>query len=132
MDLTARRKIINVSPNPNSNLDYVTGFEGEIGAPAFERPAEIILRYVPDRMILDATSFENYLEFIGQSNWSSLEELAVTILDDVRNELVARWVQVIVKHRPQGLSHLHRQAITLEDYQPNWDNEDLLSHLPLI
>jgi len=132
MDLATRRTLLNVSPNPNLNLDYVTGFEGRIGAPAFEHPADVILRYVPDRSILEAASYEAYLETIEQGSWGSLEEMAVTLLDDIRNELVARWVQVIVKHQPQGLSHLQRQAITLEDYQPNWDNEELLSHLPLI
>jgi len=132
MDLTSRRTLIQVTSNPNLNLDYVTGFEGRIGAPAYENPVEIVLRYVPDRLILEVVSFETYLKTIEQNSWDSLEEMAVTVLDDIRNELVARWVQVIVKTRPHAHAHLQRHTITLEDYQPNWDNEELLSHLPLI
>jgi len=132
MDVTSRRNLIRVSSNPNPNLDYVSGFEGRIGAPALENLADIILRYVPDRLIMEAASFDTYLNAVEQCSWHSLEEIAVAILDDIRNQLIARWVQVIVRYQPLGLSHLHHHAVTLEDYQPNWDNEDLLSHLPLI
>jgi 7-cyano-7-deazaguanine reductase len=132
MDLSTRRQLLGVSPNPNNSIDYVTGYEGRIGAPALEIPADIMLRYVPDRLILEIDSLEKYLEAIEQKSWDSLESLAVTVLDDIRNELVARWVQIVVRSQPSGHPHLHRHAITLEDYQPNWDNEELLSHLALI
>ena len=132
MDLTSRRTLLIVSPNPNSKLDYVTGFEGRIAPPALQSPAEVVLRYVPDRLVLDVSSFEKYLDGVEQSNWNSLEDIAVTILDDIRNELVARWVQVVVKNQPLDHAHLNRHVIALEDYQPNWDNEELLSHLSLI
>ena len=132
MDVHERRTLLVTTPNPSPKLDYVTGFEGHIDVSASESSTEIVLRYVPDRHILEASSFEKYLQVIEQTKWRSLEEIAVTLLDDIRNELVARWVQVNVKSNPVDLPHLHGHSLTLEDYQPNWQNEDLLSHLPVV
>jgi len=132
MDVHERRTLLVTTLNPSPKLDYVTAFEGRIDVSVSEGSTEIVLRYVPDRHILEAASFEKYLQVIEQTKWPSLEEIAVTLLDDIRNELVARWVQVNVKSNPIGLSHLHGHSLTLEDYQPNWQNEDLLSHLPVV
>lgn len=132
MDVNTRRNLIKVSANPNPKLDYVSGFEGKISPVALDHPAELIIRYVPDRLILLADGFDTYLGSLEQALWPSLEELAVVLLDDIRNEVVARWVQVNLKYQPTRHPHLNRQVITLEDYQPDWDNDILLSHLPLV
>lgn len=131
MEIQERRALIITAPNPNPKLDYVTGFEGHIDISVSKNQTEVVLRYVPDRLILDAASFDNYLRLIEQIPWNSLEELAVSILDDIRNELIGRWTQITIKSNPANLSHLHGHSLTLEDYQPNWDNEELLAHLPI-
>jgi hypothetical protein len=130
MDLLSRRKLLEGLPNPSSNFDYVTGFEATIEKHALGTPSTVVVRYVPDRLILTAGSLDKYLHTLGQSKWDSLEDFAVVILDDIRNELVTRWVQVIVTMKPNAMDHLQRHEIMLQDYQPNWDNEELLSRLP--
>ena len=129
MDLVERRKILGGHPNPNPNIDYIISFDAQIGTQVFGTPADIFLRYVPDRMILDAISFNTYIENLEKSSWNILEEMAVIILDDIRNELVTRWVQVIIKMCPIEHPHLQRHTIMLQDFQPNWDNDDLLTLL---
>ncbi|MEO5338350.1 MAG: hypothetical protein H7841_15890 [Magnetospirillum sp. WYHS-4] len=118
MDRLTRRSRLSVRPDPDPKLDYLVTLEGEIGG---ERPAAIELRYVPDRLILVPESFAAYLEDLGRRDWESLESLAVALLDDLRNELVARWLQVAL----QGSGH----AVLVEDRQPKWDNPRLLARL---
>ncbi len=132
MDILERRSLLTGIPNPNSNLDYVTGFEGQINAATNQTPTLVFVRYVPDRLILVPKEFDLYLCAVEQVNWNTLEDIAVTVLDDVRNELVTRWVQVEVKSAPTDLPHLHRRTISLQDRQPNWENDDLLAQLSLI
>ena len=64
------------------------------------------------------------------SQWETVEEVAVTLLSDLRNELVARWLQVTVKMELPSLERVGRQGITMEDRQPNWSNDALLDRLP--
>lgn len=130
MDLLDRRKLLDTKPNPNPNFDYVSVFEVTLGQQVLGSEVEVVIRYVPDRLILTNSSFDTYLNAFGQTTWGSLEDIAVAVLDDIRNELVTRWLQVSLTLTPTGAEHLRRHGVMLLDYQPNWDNEELLSRLP--
>jgi len=91
--------------------------------------AALCLRYVPDRLILAGAAVEAYLAALGSEPWGSLEALAAAALEDLNNELVARWLHLTVRveHRAGKRHEAHR--VTLEDRQPGWDNPELLARL---
>jgi 7-cyano-7-deazaguanine reductase len=120
MDLHARRSHLRTADNPETRLDYVVFLEGSVGG------VRVRVRYVPDRRILIRPSLEEYFEAFGGRNDDRLEFTATTILHDLNNELVARWVQVSVSISDGGGS---RHQVTIEDRQPKWDNPGLLARL---
>ena len=130
MDPHARRSLLSAVRNPDSKLEYVISISGHMTPFESDQRSSVVLRYVPDRLILAPPAFGRYLDAMGLLQWSSLEEAAVTLLNDISNELVARWVQVSVT-APQ---HIHPGVlghdVLLEDRQPNWDNAGLLARLP--
>ena len=131
MNTLDRRKLLATRPNPDGTLDYLATLEGEI-APLKGCPgtaARIGLVYVPDKGILAPASFGRYLEALAEVSWDSLEGVAVTVLGDINNEVVARWVRVAVSAGPVLLPGLNAHTVMAEDRQPNWDNPDLLSRL---
>ncbi|MCZ6466802.1 MAG: hypothetical protein O6829_05960, partial [Alphaproteobacteria bacterium] len=87
------------------------------------------VRYVPDKLIIDPAAFGRYLGALGTLPWESLETVAVTILDDINNEIVARWVQVALSAPNGAHPGLDNHGVMLEDRQPKWDNPALLSRL---
>ncbi len=127
MDVLARRSLIATGSNPDPLLDYVVSLEGSIAGAGNTAPIAINLRYIPDKVIVEPASFSRYLEALASIDWPSLEELAVTLLGDVNNEVVARWVHVSLSTpASQGLD---THMVMLEDRQPKWDNPQILSRL---
>lgn len=130
LDPHARRNLLSAVRNPDSKLEYVISISGHMKPFDTDQRSGVVLRYVPDRLILDPPAFGRYLDAMGALRWPSLEEAAVTLLNDISNQLVARWVQVLVTAphhiHPGVLSH----DVLLEDRQPNWDNAGLLARLP--
>jgi len=129
-----RRATIAVIDNPQPLLDYVATLSESLrdssatGA-SLQNQASLLIRYVPDGVILEKASLGAYLDMIAGTEWASLEEIATTILDDLNNEVVPRWVHV-------GLSGPEdengaRHSVILEDRQPDWENPDLLARLLL-
>ena len=134
MNTLDRRKLLATEPNPDANLDYLAALEGEI-APLKGCPgtaASICLVYVPDKAVLSPASFSRYLESLAEETWDSLEGVAVTVLGDINNEVVARWVRVAVTAEPMLLPGVSAHTVLAEDRQPNWDNPALLSRLKRI
>ncbi len=124
MDPSDRRKHLLTEPNPDNHLDYVVSLTGQ--APLMGGGhARAALLYVPDKSILKAGSLARYLETLAELSWGSLEEVAVTVRDDINNEVVPRWLQITVS-APAGE---HSHGVVLEDRQPRWDNPALLSRL---
>ena len=81
---------------------------------------------------MDVKAFGAYLEALASIDWPSPEELAVTVITDINNELIARWVQVTV-NAPDLLHHaIETHGVVLEDRQPDWDNPMLLNRLERI
>lgn len=125
MNRTERRGILKTRSSPDSRLDCVSTLEGRIG------PSSVSLRYVPDKLILDPISFGAYLKAMNDLPWESLEAVALTVLDDVNNEVVARWTQVTVTTALDDAADkgIGAHSVMVEDRQPKWDNPTLLSGL---
>ena len=125
----ARRGHLSVRPNPSPGLDYVITHEGCFVARGQTAEIAFGLRYVPDRLILASAAVEAYLGALSGDSWSSLEAIAAAALEDLNNELVARWVHLTlgVEHGAGSRHQTHR--VTLEDHQPGWDNPGLLARL---
>ncbi len=113
-DPTAQRRArLATAENPARRLDYLVVLKGQLGD---GRPVE--LRYVPDRVILAPQALDHYLAALRPAG---LEALVGTMLGDLNNELVPRWVAVALADGE------HR--VIAEDRQPNWNNPELLAHL---
>ena len=129
MDILERRTLLTTERNPDSKLDYVVAINGVIATKIEDQGSNVKLRYVPDRTILAPSAFGRYLEALGGIEWLSLEETAAAVLNDVNNELIARWVQVSVSAPGKLHPGIESHEVLLEDRQPNWDNAGLLSRL---
>jgi NADPH-dependent 7-cyano-7-deazaguanine reductase QueF len=120
MDAIIRREHLETAENLNAKVDYVVILSGTIC-----EARRVDIRYIPDMAILKPESLSTYLVALETMNWENLEALGLTILNDLNNELVPRWVQVMVSGTSAGLAH----RVTLEDRQPRWDNPALLSRM---
>lgn len=127
MEIDARRRLLETTSNPDGRLDYVITLSGRLGRAA-DAP-RLTLRYVPDRLILEEKSFAAYLDALAETRWPTLEAATTAVLDDLNNELVARWVQLTVTAETAEGRSATEHAVYLEDRQPSWDNEALLSRL---
>lgn len=123
-DRALRRTRMEFRGNPRTNLDYIVMLEGRVA----HHGHYVHLTYVPDKLVLGAESFEAYLAAFGADAPLMIEQLAFDILDDINNEIVPRWVQVIVT-APHGGPSVRPQKVIVEDRQPNWDNPRILAHL---
>jgi NADPH-dependent 7-cyano-7-deazaguanine reductase QueF len=122
MDSHTRRSRLATAQNPEPRLDYIVSLRESLEG------TQVLVSYVPDRSILVPDSFGDYLSAVDAVKWRHLEVTAATILGDLNNELVARWVQVALSRVHHGeISH----RVTVEDRQPKWDNPGLLSRLIL-
>ncbi len=112
-----RRDRLSPDANPDQAIDYLVSFRGVLPA-----ATTITVCYVPDKLILGEAAFDAYLAALGDQHWHSPEALAVATLGDFNNELVPRWVGVIVERE--------RHEVVVEDRQPRWNNAALLARLP--
>jgi len=129
MDPRERRSLISTARNPDARIDYVADLDGQIPGAGGVEPMLVSLRYVPDRLVLVPASYGAYLDALQDNDWSSLEHVAVTVLDDINDEVVARWVQVRISGPESGHADILRHNVLVEDRQPGWDNQALLSRL---
>lgn len=131
MDMIERRGHLSSTANPDKKLDYIVTLQGHLPN-SHGRSRHIVLRYVPDREVLDAKAFGLYLEALSQTPWPTPEDLAVTVLTDINNEVVARWIQVSLSVPERQHHAVETHAVVIEDRQPGWDNPSLLSRLERI
>lgn len=127
-DLAERRGLLTGHPNPGKALDYVVRLEARIGEPG-PLPATVTLCYVPDRLILDPAAFGTYTARLARGGWSSPEELAVIVLEDLCDALVPRWARVVVAAQAPAAAGIAAHVAALEERQPDWDNDALLARL---
>lgn len=131
MDLMERRGLLVVCDNPDKKFDYLVTLSGHLPGGGGGRQL-VELRYVPDKHILDGRSFGTYLEALSAEVWDSPEDLAVTVITDINNEVISRWVQVGV-NIPELQHHaVDTHGVVIEDRQPGWDNPGLLGRLERI
>lgn len=131
MEQLERRRLLNMDENPDSRSDYVVTIGGEFAVSTPNLSAAIEIRYIPDRDVINETAFHAYLAVLADQQWESLEEVATTILGDLSNQLVPRWMQVSIEQILEAGQQRTSHAVFLEDRQPNWDNPSLLSRLKL-
>ena len=91
-----------------------------------KQPTVISIHYVPDRFIITPTSFSNYLEALSKQTWENLEELTTTVLGDLSNQLVARWICVKGTASKGSYPEVRAHEVLIEDQQPEWNNPSLL------
>ena len=129
LDLRERRLLLNTIPNPSGRLDYVVSMEGSMDLPDPHGSVTMSLRYIPDRDVLNPDCLALYYREISGAEWRSLEEVAVTLLDDINNEVVPRWLSVALIRRDMATPEREKHGVVLEDRQPRWDNPRLLNRL---
>ena len=131
MDLNERRALLTVANNIDRKLDYLVTLSGHLPGGGGARQL-VNVRYVPDKLILESRSFGTYLEALAEMQWESPENLAVTVITDLNNEVVTRWIQVAV-NVPELQHHaVDTHGVVIEDRQPGWDNPALLGRLQRI
>jgi len=121
-----RRDLIASENNPLLSLDYVATLKGEIPASDGTDGTRITIRYVPDKLVFDDSSWAAYLAAVALVG-PGLETVAATVIADLNNELVPRWVHVEIADDDAAESTGH--GVVMEDRQPNWDNPGLLRRL---
>jgi 7-cyano-7-deazaguanine reductase len=127
MDLWQRRAVLAPQNNPDRNIDFVSSLSGSMTA--LDGVVAVTLRYVPDAQTVTPADFAAYLKTLEGIDWPSHENLATTILQDVSNELVPRWVQVVTCRA--GTEERPEHKVLVEDRQPKWENAALLASLDL-
>lgn len=128
MNLTERRALLEMHSNADRKLDCLVTLSGHLPSGGAERQA-VRVRYVPDKLILEARSFGVYLEALAETVWSNPEDLAVTVISDLSNETVSRWMQISVSVPELNHHAVETHDVTIEDRQPGWDNASLLGRL---
>lgn len=126
--LRDRRDLMRTLPNPDPGTDYVVRFEMET-TPSFALgPLRFLTRYVPDKRILEPSCLGDYLHALTQPDWPNLEAVALAMRDDFGNEVIPRWIEIVVS--PSEANHeTTRHSVLVEERQPRWDNPNLLARL---
>ena len=113
--LDSRRAVLAPSVLPPARVEYVVRMDLEC------ENGNLTLTYVPDRFTVDEAAVAAYLPLVMAMSLST-ELKAITILEDLVNELVCRWLRVSLS--------LEGKSVVVEDRQPGWRNDDLLARLP--
>ena len=121
---TSLREILGTIPNPSREIDCLVLLDGTMRPRGAAAPLGLTLRYIPDRLIIEPDKWQGYLAALSTQNMPALEALAVRVLSDANNEIVPRWLSVVVSD--SSSSH----KVIVEDRQPKWDNPDLLRRVP--
>ncbi|MFQ5533699.1 MAG: hypothetical protein ACE5EM_02605 [Sphingomonadales bacterium] len=135
-EIDARRRPLETRPNPSPNFDYIVTLHGAMMIGGLPDPIKFCIHYVPDRLLLEPGSLDQYGGVIRSQRWSSFEEAALALLTDFNNVVIPRWVDVLAETRrsggncSSGVDNHH--AAFLSERQPGWDNPDLLSRLARI
>ena len=133
-ELSKRRKLVCTKDNPDSSHDYLCELRRQISINRHkdnEHRVELVLRYVPDKLVLDTFEMEPYFEFISELDWHSLELIALDILEDINNEVIPRWVQVSSAFRARREDAISSE-VTVEDHQPDWENTYLMNRINML
>lgn len=114
--VNAGRELLSVTPSPDPRHDYLVTLSGAVGGAEGDGAiagGRVSISMVPDRLVVVPDSLVDYLAALDGSE--TTEALALRVLDDMLNELVPRWIEVIVT-RDTPLRH----EVRVEDRQPDW------------
>lgn len=115
----ARRELVKSTPAPHPRHDAIVtlskSFEGKT----------LRLRYVPDRDVMIPDSLNAYLHEIICLNLENLELVSQTILEDINDQIIPSWIEVVVSEQVDGFTH----QVQIEDRQPHWKDRGLLDRL---
>ena len=121
-DSRDRRALLPTRQNEHTSLDFVVSVEFSLALPVARGEGRLMVRYVPDRLLLSTEDLAPWLTRIEAAEPHEIEQSAVMVLDDLNSELVPRWIQVLVRTHEEG-------EVLVEDRQPDWDNASLLAGL---
>ena len=134
MNKIARRQRLKTLSNPDESIDYLVTLQTNTKRPFWkiEKTLEvnsviIVLRYVPDQLILEESSLNLYFQNLRNENATSSQQVGLMMLEDLNNELVPRWLHltIITNLHINGLNHHNK--VCFQDQQPNWNNIALFS-----
>lgn len=118
-NIRKRRDVLETLPAPQPRHDAVVVLENDcLGA-------KLRLRYVPDRDVLVPESLGRYVGTLARLPFTSLEETAQTILEDVNDQVIPNWIEVTLSRAGEEMRH----EVRIEDRQPNWKERGLLDRL---
>lgn len=128
-----RQKIFDRRKNPAPEHDYVTrltGFFKNIESYELEdvESVECRLRYIPDKAIIVAESFRNYLDLLDEMPFNTLEQAVGVILEDIEEAIDPRWIQLHLSQQVV-MGGLQEHEIMVEETKEDWQNDQLLSRL---
>lgn len=98
---------IKTSPIPDTRKNWLITLE-------ISEPVVITIRIVPDKLIADHASLKEYVQAILKDNKSRPEDIILSIIENINNELVPKWLEVFYEH--EGVS------VKIEDRQAGFDN----------
>ena len=80
----ALRSLLKCRDNPRRSPDYIV----KIISIGTHQNYTVTLHYIPDRLLLNQSGLDRYLEALNWSTDDGWETLLLMILDDLNNELV--------------------------------------------
>lgn len=118
-----------VRSNTRAGRDYILSLNKTVTVAQLGSGAaceiDILIRYVPDRLICDTVGMPEYFTKIASRIWDGAEDLANAIADEFSNELIPRWIRVSLTLSVDGI----QQSVLVSDKQPLWDNPSLLQRI---
>jgi len=114
--------------NPYKNKTYCVSITQEVTVD--NRIFLFGLRYVPDKLLLDHNGLTTYLEASLTRDRGKAETLAHGIAEDIMNQIIPRWIEINLRQKQNKFGQT--VLVTMEDRQPNWQDDALLSRLPAL
>lgn len=112
-------------PNPHRNKCYIVTIIQELTLG--KKVYMCGLRYVPDKLLLEHGQLGDYLNQVASSHAglseSLAEELTHTILEDIMNRIIPKWIEVNLLQKQN--KHGQKIMVTMEDRQPGFENDAL-------
>tara|TARA_E500000305_G_C3937440_1_gene195807 strand:+ start:143 stop:505 length:363 start_codon:yes stop_codon:yes gene_type:complete len=119
METFERRALLACAPNPAVHRDYIVSLTGQLPG------ITVKIHYVPDREIIMRDSLIRYLQAIERLDWTGIESIGVTVMEDFFDVSIARWTMVTLQQTDDDAAI----EFMAEDRQPNWNNTRLLERL---
>ena len=115
MGIKERKHLVTNSSDFDLRQDVLVSMRHEIGK------LQIKIDYVPDRRLIVRESIHHWIKTYDK--WQGSHEwLVLNILDDINNEVVPRWVRVV-------LWISDSESLMVEDRQPRWRTSPMIATL---